>query len=257
MTAAIARRRKEIGLERRERTRQRLLEAAARVVAHLGEDEATIDHFISEAEVARGTFYNYFPTRDDLITALWSYVGQDPFRAIQKISAAAADPAERLVMEARLVLARAAQDATWGWLLWYMSRSAESLNEDLRAYPLPDLLAGRASGRFRFGDPEAARDLVVGTIRAAMRTVLTNTPRPDYAEHLSTMLLMALGISATEAARVAARPLPEPEGKAPGSKASVVAARKVGRQQASDPRAPANRGAKTRRTPRRIARFEG
>lgn len=239
MTAAIARRRKEIGMERRERTRQRLLQAAARVVAHLGEDEATIDHFISEAKVARGTFYNYFPTRDDLIAALWSYVGQDPFRAIQKISAAAADPAERLVMEARLVLARAAQDATWGWLLWYLSRSAESLNEDLRSYPMPDLLAGRASGRFRFDDPEAARDMVVGTIRAAMRTVLTNTARLGYAEGLSKMLLMALGISAAEAARLAVLPLPQFAGRASGSKTAVRTARKVKQRQAMDARTPA------------------
>ncbi len=49
-------RRQEIGLERRERTRQKLLMAAARVVAELGEKKSTIDDFIQAAGVARGKF---------------------------------------------------------------------------------------------------------------------------------------------------------------------------------------------------------
>jgi len=212
MTGAVTHRRRQIGLERRQRTRQRLLEAAARVVAHLGEDQATIDHFINEAGVARGTFYNHFPTRGDLVKALWKHVGQDPFRAIQSASASVTDPAERLVLEARLVVAKAGQDSTWGWLVWYLSRSSATLNEDLRAYPLPDLVAGRAAGRFRFDDNNAARDLVVSAVRAAMRNALTSEPPEEYFQSLSAMLLVALGITLTEARRLARLPLPRVDG---------------------------------------------
>src|SRR5882724_2010512 len=213
-------RRKEIGLEKRLRTRLRLLEAAARVVAHLGEDESTIDHFINAAGVARGTFYNYFPTREDLIKSLWEHVGQDPFRAIQKISAGVTDPAERIILEARLVINNAAEDPAWGWLVWYLSRSAETLNEDLRAYPMPDLVAGRDAKRLMFQNDNAARDLVVSVVRSAIRATLTERPPASYVESLCIMMLMALGLTARESRKIAQLPLPDLE-IAPGNGAAA------------------------------------
>ena len=76
-------RRAEIGRERRARMRNRLIEAAARVMADQGSDNATIDTFIRAAGVARGTFYNHFKTREELLDALWTSIGHDPFLEIQ------------------------------------------------------------------------------------------------------------------------------------------------------------------------------
>ena len=88
-------RRAEIGRERRERTRGKLIAAAARVIAARGEDNARIDDFITEAGVARGTFYNYFLTREELIEAVWTYVGKTPFEHILQLSETLDDPAAR------------------------------------------------------------------------------------------------------------------------------------------------------------------
>jgi AcrR family transcriptional regulator len=76
-------RRREIGAERRERTRQKLVMAAARVVAEPGENKANIDDFIKAAGVARGTFYNYYSTRELLLADLWARVGRNPLLEIQ------------------------------------------------------------------------------------------------------------------------------------------------------------------------------
>ena len=75
-------RRAEIGRERRARMRNRLIEAAARVIASHGSDSVSIDTFIRAAGVARGTFYNHFKTREELLDALWSSIGHDPFLEI-------------------------------------------------------------------------------------------------------------------------------------------------------------------------------
>lgn len=205
---ATGARRKEIGQERREKTRQKLLASAARVVAERGEKKATIDDFIQAAGVARGTFYNYYSTRNDLLDDLWAQIGRDPFRAIQQACADIEDHAERLVARARLVLACALDDPTWGWLIYALSADAETVNSDLMDYPRPDLQAGLAAGRFRFADIDSASDLIVGAVRTALRATLGDT-RPDgYAEALGTLLLRAVGIPCDEADLLAMRPLP-------------------------------------------------
>lgn len=200
-------RRAEIGRERRERTRARILSAAARVIASRGEANVTIDDFITEAAVARGTFYNYFDSRDALIDQLWAYVGRQPFQRIQHQCAALADPAARLIAELRLVIAQAARDETWGWLVYAMSGQSE-VNEDLLTYPSADLEAGLAAGRFRFERLASARDLVVAVSRSLLRATLEHDASAGHVSETCRLTLCALGLSRSEAARLSGAPLP-------------------------------------------------
>jgi AcrR family transcriptional regulator len=200
-------RRAEIGQERRARMRNRLIEAAARVIASQGSDSATIDAFIRAAGVARGTFYNHFKTREELLDALWTSIGHDPFFEIQRACNDLADPAERLAAVARLVLLRAADNPTWGWLIVALSADEATLNDDLRGYPRPDLRAGEAVGRFRYENEAVATDLVVGTMRAGLRALLQEGRGPHYPQALCKMILLALGLNRIEANRISALPL--------------------------------------------------
>lgn len=208
MAQVVMERRAEIGRERRERTRTRILSAAARVIASRGEDNVTIDDFITEADVARGTFYNHFDSRDALIDQLWSYVGRQPFQRIQQRCAALPDPAERLVAELRLVIAQAERDQTWGWLVYSMS-SQRHVNEDLLTYPSADLKAGIAAGRFRFEHLASARDLVVAISRSLLRATLEHNASAEHVGETCRLTLCALGLSPGEAARLSCAPLPD------------------------------------------------
>ena len=210
MTEAVLERRAEIGRERRERTRARILSAAARVIANRGEDNVTIEDLITAADVARGTFYNYFDSRDMLIDQLWSHVGQQPFQRIQERCAAIADPAERLVVELRLVIAQAAADETWGWLVYSMS-GQRHVNDDLLTYPSIDLRAGAATGRFRLEHLGSARDLVVAISRSLLRATLEHHASVDHRAETCRLILCALGLPPGEASRLSTAPLPGDE----------------------------------------------
>ena len=201
-------RRREIGAERRERTRQKLLTAAARVVAELGENKANIHDFIAAAGVARGTFYNYYSTREELLDDLWARNGRTPLIEIHQIIKTLKDPAERVTAGARLVLGRAAADPTWGWLVFALSMDAEAITEDLLAYPRAGLRLGWDTGRFHVDDIVTASDVIIGAVRSGLLAILREKRRPDYAEALSVLLLRALGISDAEARDIAAKPLP-------------------------------------------------
>lgn len=203
-----ATRRQQIGQLRRERTRQKLLSAAARVLAEHGEAKSTIDDFIQAAGVARGTFYNYYSTRRELLDDIWQQIGREPFRAIQRACAHLDDPAERLISQARLVLSRASNDPTWGWIVYALSADGESINKDLLSFPRPDLIAGLQTKRFEFADLDSANDVVVGSLRRALRATLGEPRAASYPIALSTLLLRALGLAEPDAVRVSKHPLP-------------------------------------------------
>jgi AcrR family transcriptional regulator len=54
----------------KETRRQQLLDAAIRVFARKGYVETSIDDIITEADVARGTFYLYFPGKKEIFLAI-------------------------------------------------------------------------------------------------------------------------------------------------------------------------------------------
>ncbi len=202
-------RRPEADLARREKTRARLISAAARVIAQLGRSKATIDDFISAAGVARGTFYNYFPTREHMIDALWAHLGRAPFVEIHERCGKIEDPAFRLLAETKLVIARTAIDDAWGWLIYSLSGDEEDVNEDLLTFPLPTLEAGVAQARFRVGDINAARDGVVAMVRRGMLAVLCGRGSAEYQKAILEMMLLSLGIAKKEIAVLLNKEIPE------------------------------------------------
>lgn len=50
----------------RERTRQRLLDAALQIFARNGFERATVDHIVREAGFSKGAFYVHFESKEDL-----------------------------------------------------------------------------------------------------------------------------------------------------------------------------------------------
>ncbi|MBN2390651.1 MAG: TetR/AcrR family transcriptional regulator [Anaerolineae bacterium] len=52
---------------RKEQTRQRLLEAAERLFRTQGFDATTVEEIAETADVAKGTFFNYFANKDSLL----------------------------------------------------------------------------------------------------------------------------------------------------------------------------------------------
>ena len=55
---------------RREETRQRILRVAARRFGAQGVHGVRLDEVADEADVARGTLYNYFPTKESIVLAI-------------------------------------------------------------------------------------------------------------------------------------------------------------------------------------------
>ena len=54
----------------REETRQRLFDAALKLFAERGYLETTVEDITEAADVGKGTFFNYFPTKEHVLATL-------------------------------------------------------------------------------------------------------------------------------------------------------------------------------------------
>ena len=192
----------------RARTRALILDAAVRVFARKGAGAAAIHEITAEAGLANGTFYNYFRTRDELLTATSVQLADRLHADIAASRAGTDDAAERVAIGCRRFVLRAQSDPVWGAAILRVWHSTPTPKAHAAAPLLADLRAGRRSGRLRYGSETAAIDLVQGTVLAGMRSVLESRAGDEHAGAVAAMVLRGLGVTPTEADRIAARPLP-------------------------------------------------
>jgi len=77
------------------RTRE-ILAAARNVMERLGVEATTMDEIAQAAGVAKGTIYLYFPSKEELIQALMSQVGENMFRDLKAIMDEPHSPRDKL-----------------------------------------------------------------------------------------------------------------------------------------------------------------
>src|SRR6478609_10199181 len=83
MTQANAKVTKLNRVERNAWTKQKIFEAATRVVGEYGYAEASVARITEQAGVAQGTFYNHFENRQELLDQLLPKIGIDMVRFIR------------------------------------------------------------------------------------------------------------------------------------------------------------------------------
>ena len=189
-------------------TRTRLLAAARRLFAAQGFEQTTIRDIASAADIALGGFYNYFPTKDDVLAALLEETLTEQLQVLTLRQAAVDDVAERVSIAHRHLVAAAAQDADWGWLLVRLDVDHHMIDSVLRTRAAEDLRQGVKSGRFSVSNPplalRASGGALLGVIQGVLRGELSAKEAPAHAEGI----LRSFGVAPQDAAEVARRPLP-------------------------------------------------
>jgi AcrR family transcriptional regulator len=93
----------------REQTRQRLMDAAQKLIARKGLDAASVENIAAAAGYSRGAFYSNFKTKDDLFIEL---LRCDHVKATQELEALRTSdlPVEQIQMRARDIYAHMFRD---------------------------------------------------------------------------------------------------------------------------------------------------
>lgn len=195
---------------RRERTRQRMLDAAFKLLGREQGRNVRIEEICADAGVSRATFYNYFASMEEMYAAL-SFDLSHAFNVAARTSMARMeDTTERAAAGIRYYLDRAHEDPRWGWAMVHISAAGPLFGTETFGSVLASQEEGIASGEFNIADARIGRDLVLGTALAAMITLLREDVPPSYSRSVALHVLRALGVPEAKARAVTDRPLPDP-----------------------------------------------
>lgn len=197
---------------RRESMRQRLLQAALDVFLQSDMIQPpVIDDVIRRAQVARGTFYKYFVSLEQVLEALGQQMADAMLDRYTEVFRELHDPAARLAAGPLLSLTQAAQQPR---RVNFTARVnyVDFLSRNPRvSQVISDCLEqARASGVARVASLEAMTDLIIGTTLEGCRRLLHadagGAPESQaYIDALVLMMLQACGLTPARARQAIAR----------------------------------------------------
>jgi AcrR family transcriptional regulator len=193
---------------RKARTRGKLVGAARHLFAAQGFETTTIGEIAEEADIAVGSFYNYFRTKEDVLAALLEDALSEQLRLLVLRQKQVDDPAERVSIAHRHLLAAVHDDPDWGWLLVRLEVPHRITDSVLGKTAMRDLRDGIKAGRFAVRDPAVALRASGGALIGVMHSILRDELPADAAVAHAEGVLRSFGVSADEAERIARRPLP-------------------------------------------------
>lgn len=212
------------GGPKRERTQSQLLHAAVQVITDKGLQAATMQQVALAAGVTPATLYNHFGTKEALVERLAVTIAETLCRAINDSYGHITDGAERMAIGQRRYVGLAAEAPAWALLLLEVLVASPGVHAAIEEYPLADLRLGVRQKRFKVPSEAAAMDAINGIATQAMRRVAMGFAPAKHDVACATLVLRALGMSAADAAEVAARPLPSLEIAEEGADAPAPAA---------------------------------
>lgn len=198
---------------RRERkaaqTRSRILTAARDAMSAGGPESLTINDIAERADVAVGTVYNYFESRDEVIDEVIYDVIETLGQRLDALTLEIADPAEVYSFSLRHLVGTAISDPVWGWFVVRLGIAHNGLVAVLGPRASRDLQYGVDAGRFEIEDVPLASAMTFGSLVSVMQHVLLSEDTHDKPVQLyAETLLRMVGIPAGEAAEIVRRPLP-------------------------------------------------
>ncbi len=195
---------------RQARTRAALLAAARQLFAARGMEHTTIAQIAEHADIAIGSFYNYFQTKEELLDALLEEELSQQLALLELRQARVEDPAEKISIAHRHLVRAAQSDSDWAWLLVRLEVPFRAAWSVLGRSARSDLRSAIEAGRFHVVDPALALNASGGALFAVIHAQLVGE-RSEQADVLHAEgVLRSFGLDRSEAADIARRALPEP-----------------------------------------------
>jgi AcrR family transcriptional regulator len=194
---------------RKARTRAALLAAARALFASRGMEQTTIAEIAAHADVATGSFYNYFAGKEQLLESLLEPEFAKQRELISRRQEQVEDPAEKMSIAHRHLVLVGKSDPDWAWLILRLDVPYRAAWATLGPAASDDLNAGLEAGRFDVANPELALTAIGGALFAVIHEQLVGKGSAEADSQHAEGVLRSLGVPPGEAAEIARRPLPQ------------------------------------------------
>lgn len=145
-------------VERRERTRLLLIEAATYCFETMGYAETSLDDVLLKAQASKGALYHHFPSKTDLLEAVFNDVSHTVIRQVASVSKAAATPREALSV------------ALKAWLRAILEPRPRRILLDIG----PGILGFSKARKIELAQSEAGMEMLINRIISGGEGVCTN-----------------------------------------------------------------------------------
>jgi AcrR family transcriptional regulator len=194
---------------RKARTRAGLLAAARQLFAARGMERTTIAEIAEHADVAIGSFYNYFRTKEQLLDALIEDELSRQRQLLELRQAQVKDPAEKISIAHRHLVHVAQTDTDWAWLLVRLEAPHRVAWSVFGEAAQNDLREGIDAGRFHVANPALALNASGGALFAVIHAQLVGEGSRNADVEHAEGVLRSFGLDRADAADVARRALPD------------------------------------------------
>lgn len=185
---------------RQAKTRADLIRAAREIIAERGLDGLRVSDVTQRADVAFGTFYNQFKTKDDIIEAVVAETIVGLANSIAD-SPAFADPAEAHVASTLAIIRIAYQDRSLAWLLVNLSQAEARFERIIRPQAGALLERGVARGVFAIDDLETTLTMSMAAAFEVIHGILDGRLGDGADLTCAEVLLRMAGVPPRRAAR--------------------------------------------------------
>lgn len=192
---------------RRARTRSALIDAGQQLFARHSLESVSIDDIAATADVAKGSFYNYFEDKEGLASAIIARVQADCEHHIGLANADIADPAQRMARAMAVVVIYAHDHPDRVQAMLTLSARRRVIAAPLNAGVTRDITEGLAGGQFNGITVQSGILLALGLISIAVDFLQTQSAGDSAAavvREIGAALLRALGVDPTKAPDIAA-----------------------------------------------------
>lgn len=194
-------------IRKRDRTREKLLSAAQELLLEGGFAALGIQQLTERAEVALGTIYNYFRTREEVADAVVELLIQSFLQSMTRITAGLTDPAEIVSASMRQTLAWMKPGSEFGRMLFLSGLPLTRYVYQTRQGFMADMQLGLRSGRFRVAHESVTASMIAGGVMAILLDLFLGQVQDDAIPDVAEQSLTLLGIAPEEARRIARLPL--------------------------------------------------
>lgn len=204
MTTAAAHK----GLPKKLQTRDAIRRAARKLFAAQPVESVSIDSIVAAAGVSKGSFYNHFSSRDEVVEAVVGEIRDVLNAAAVAANANETDAARRVARGVCIFLRSAVEDPEGAAALVRIQGGYLSLEGAYNRPVVDDVAAGLGAGRFSIPTLESGVMLVIGVAQVGLMRIIQEPGLAlavAKAQQMVLLLLRGLGVESGEAGRIAAQ----------------------------------------------------
>jgi AcrR family transcriptional regulator len=179
---------------KRQQTRLSLVHAARDLVYDRGHEKISISDITSRAGVGTGTFYNYFPTKQEVFKAVLEDYRESFKLELNSLREDLKDPASIIATTLKFYFRQSQDNERWNSFVTYSGLPGEHIFHQEESQCSSDIQRGVQAGRFKVADVSFAQNLVTGMVKHVNREMSHGNLGPAAMDHTIQYILRMLGL---------------------------------------------------------------